>query len=609
MGELPEFLIRKDPWKIYESDNYLVLDFETTNHNFGFAGDPKNELLLSSCCTADGKPHTILAGEFGQRELFDRIKAADFLVAQNAKFELQWLSRCGYPIWELVVFDTMLAEYVWLGNRRGPKDLDSLAKKYGAPTKNNVVKALINGGVCPSQIPTRWLQRYCEGDVKATQAVFLAQRKLLVGQGLLPVLFTRCVTTPVLAEIEMQGMHLDKEAVENEYQKTLNAYTEAEERLRVITGGINLNSPKQVGEFLYDTLGFSELHVRGTREPDRTSADGRKTDEDTIKALKETTPEQVAFKEAFLKAKPLVKRLDTLTKMRECCLNNEGILYANLNQAVTATHRLSSSGKEYKIQYQNIDRSLKQMFSSRHPGWCVGETDGSSLEFRGAMHLGRDPNGKKLIEARGDPHILSACAIFGIKPEEVTSEIRTDAKPETFRPLYGASSGTGPQLRYLAAFRKEYSVLYQAQTQWTITVSRDKRLRTEWGMVFYWPDCKVSRSGYITRTTEIFNYPVQSFSTAEIIPISLACFWHRLKRTDGLRMFLTNTVHDSIVVELPPEEESSFHDFSRTAFLVDAPSYLSSNYGIDLFVPLGCEVKVGSHWSKGKGEKYEQNQA
>lgn len=581
------------------------MDFETTNIDYGFAGDYRNTLILASYCGPDGEVRTCVGDEFHQDALFSRIKQADYLVAQNAKFELQWLARMGYPIHELVVFDTMLAEYVWLGNRRGPKDLDSLAAKYGAPLKNSVVKASINGGVCPSQLPIKWLVQYCEGDVKATLRVFLEQRKILKDSGLLPVLFTRCVTTPVLAEIEMQGMHLDKEKVENEYQETLARYTEAEERLRALTGGINLNSPKQVGEFLYDKLAFKEL-VSRSGEPDRTVAGGRRTDEDAIKALKATTPEQHAFKEAFLAAKPLVKRLDTLEKMRACCRENSGILYANLNQAVTATHRLSSSGKQYRIQYQNIDRTLKQMFSARNSGWCVGEADGSSLEFRGAMHLGRDPNGKKLIEEGGDPHILSACAVFQVKPEEVTSELRTAAKAETFRPLYGASSGSAAQLRYLEAFRREYKTLFDVQTGWTITASRDKKLRTEWGMVFYWPDCSVSRSGYISRTTEIFNYPVQSFSTAEIIPISLVCFWHRLKRS-GLRMFLTNTVHDSIVVELPPDEEEAFHGLSRMAFLVDCPSYLERAYNCVLYVPLGTEVKVGTHWGTGKGKKYEQN--
>lgn len=604
LPDLPEFITRKNPWEIYLSDNYLVLDFETTNRQYGFAGDPQNRLLMSAYCGPDGKVRACLADEFGQKSLFGHIRKADFLVCQNAKFELQWLARMGYPIWELVVFDTMLAEYVWLGNRQGPKDLDSLAAKYGAPLKDNVVKKLMVGGVCPSTIPINWLKKYGRGDVSATHQIFLKQREILLKDKLLPVLFTRCLTTPVLAEIEMTGMHLDAKAVEDEYQKTLQAYQQAEERLRTVTGGINLNSPKQVGTYLYETLGFSE-HITRSGEPDRTEAGGRRTDEDAVKTLKATTDKQREFKEAYLTAKPLVKRLDTLTKMRACCKENEGILYANLNQAVTATHRLSSSGKEYKIQYQNIDRSLKQMFSARTTGWRTGEADGSSLEFRGAMHLGRDPNGKKLIEEGGDPHLLSACAIFGVKPEEVTSEIRTDAKAETFRPLYGASSGSPAQLRYLAAFRGQYAKLFETQTLWTYQVVGSKQLRTEWGMVFYWPDAKLQRSGYITRTTEIFNYPVQSFSTAEIIPISLFCFWHRLKRSN-LKMFLTNTVHDSIVVELPPEEEDEFRELSVAGFLRDCPDYLKRTYGIDLFVPLGCEIKVGEFWSKGKGKKYEQ---
>jgi DNA polymerase I len=604
LPDLPEFLTRKNPYEVFLSDNYLVVDFETSNLDYGFAGNPKNKLLLSAYCGPDGKVHCDSGDEFSQEPLFNAIKRADFIVCQNAKFELQWLARMGYPIEDLVLFDTMLAEYVWLGNRQGPKNLDALAIKYGAPLKNSVVKSLIEGGVCPSLIPTKWLEEYNAQDVRTTQHVFLAQRAILLKEKLLPVLFTRCVTTPVLAEIELAGMHLDKEGVNNEYLATKAKYDSEQERFRLITGGINLSSPKQVGAFLYDKLGFRELQSH-KGEPLRTEAGGRRTDEDAIKALKATTPEQQAFKEAFLTIKPLVKRLDTLEKMHACTTENSGHLLASLNQAVTATHRLSSSGKQYRIQYQNIDRDLKSLFSAREEGWLVGEADGASLEFRGAGHLGKDRAIKRLIEAGGDPHMLSATAVFNIPKEKVTSDIRTAAKAETFRPLYGASSGTPAQLRYLAAFRQEYSDLYKVQTEWTLRVARDKRLVTEWGMVFYWPNCKISRSGYVEGTTQIFNYPVQSFSTAEIIPISLVCFWHRLKRS-ALRMFLTNTVHDSIVAELPPDETDAFHDLSRVSFLDDCPSFLRRNYGVDLFVPLGCEVKVGSHWSRGKGAKYEQ---
>ena len=609
---LTRLLEKKDLWRTYESNNFTVFDFETTNLDKGFAGNKGNRIVLATWYNPStmvsgrhGVCHRI-GGEYELEQLVEAIRSSDFIVCQNGKFEMQWLSRMGVELHKLILFDTMLAEYVWAGNRRTPKDLESLAQKYGVGGKSSIVSNLIKAGVCPSQIPERWLVDYGKQDTWITYQVFLKQREILRKEGLLPVLFTRCLTTPVLADIELAGMHVCKEEVEREYKSTQSAYQDAEERVRSLAGGINFNSPKQVSAFLYDTLGFAELMHRG--QPDRTDADGRRTDEDAIKALKATTPEQQAFKDAFLAAKPLVKRLDTLTKLKGCSDEDDGILLANINQAVTATHRLSSSGKKWKLQYQNIDRTLKSMFSARHSGWLIGEADGSSLEFRGAMHLGRDPVGKEDIEKGRDPHLFTATVIFKTVQEAVTSELRTAAKPYTFKPLYGGNSGTPDELRYYRAFRERYGHLYSVQTDWTYNVLLNKCLKTEWGLVFYWPDCKASgRSGYISHTTEIFNYPVQSFSTAEIIPISLFCFWHRLKEREDLKMFLVNTVHDSIVVELPPEEEEAFHTLSRQSFLEDVGKYLSNNYHITMYVPLGCEVKVGSHWSKGKGKKYEQN--
>lgn len=602
--ELPDWLTEKDPWKRYLSNNYFVFDFETTNLDYGFAGNPKNRLLLATGVGPDGDVWHHWGGEFEQEELLNRISRADFIVCQNAKFELQWLERIGYPTHNLVVWDTMLGEYVRLGNRRGSKDLDSLCKRYKIPLKNPLVKKLMQAGVCPSTIPEKWLVEYGRGDSANTHQVFLKQREELLKLKLLPVLFTRCLVTPVLAEIEMRGMHADKEAVEREYQTTLQAYQEAEARVRALAGGINFNSPKQVSAFLYDTLKFDELRTRG--ECDRTAAGGRRTDEDAITALEATTPEQQAFKDAFLAAKPLVKKLDTLTKLRGCCAEDEGILYANINQAVTQTHRTSSSGKKWKLQFQNFDRNLKQVFSARHPDWLVGEADSASLEFRGAGHLGKDPVIQADLRKGVDPHLFTATVIFKTVPEAVSAELRTQAKPFTFKPLYGGMSGTPDQVRYYKEFRKKYSALFDRQTDWTYEVLKTGKLVTEWGLIFYWPNSTISKAGYISNTTSIFNYPVQSFCTAEIVPVSLVFFWHRLKRL-GLQSFLTNTVHDSIIAEVHPSEEGVFRELGNKALTTDVYNYLVNNYNIRLTVPLGVETKVGTHWSKGKAEKYEQD--
>jgi DNA polymerase I len=617
---LPSFLRNLNP-EIFLSENYLCLDWETTNLDKGFAGNPANRIVLATWLYGPehvrrrgprgehGGVHFKYGNEFEQGELVEAIRSADFIVAHFAKFELQWLVRAGVDISRVLPWDTVLGEYVLAGNRRRPFDLDSVAKgrKLGHG-KESLVSALISGGACPSEIPEQWLIEYGCQDTSLCHDIFIQQRKEIAEAGLLPVMYTRCLTTPVLADIELNGLQLDSERVKSEYERTFRDFTEATRSLDRITGGINLGSPKQVGEFLYDKLGFAELSRNG--KPDRTPADGRKTDHETIGRLNASTPEQSAFAEAFGTFAQIKFRTDFLKKLLDCCDQEGGLLYASINQAVTQTHRLASSGKKYKVQIQNIANDLKKLFKARLPGWLVGEADGSQLEFRVAAHLGRDP--VALADIRNpkfDAHYQTGEVIYKKPREKINKEERRIAKKDTFKPLFGGMSGTPEQRAYYRFFQEKYNGIYLTQEGWTYVVLRDKKLVTEWGLIFYWPNTKLdvgSRGGrgYITNKTSIFNYPVQSLATAEIIPIALVYTWHYFKAL-GLKGFLVNTVHDSINAEIPPEEEEIFRDICEYCFTSLVFGYLSTVYNIRFTVPLGTETKVGTHWSSGTERKFD----
>ncbi len=619
---LQTFVRTIDP-RIYESNNYVVLDWETTNLDKGFAGNPGNRIVLATWLY--GKDHRKyndnvlgckrngvnfkLGNEFEQGELVEAIRSADFIVAHFAKFELQWLVRAGVDISRILPWDTVLGEYVLAGNRRRAFDLDSVAKRRGfGQGKIDLVSSLIEGGVCPSEIPEQWLIEYGFQDTSLCHAIFLEQRKELAEAGLLPVMYTRCLTTPVLADIELNGLQLDPEIVKEEYERTLKEFSAATSDLDRITGGINLGSWKQVASFLYDKLGFEELSRNG--KPDRNPGGGRKTDGETIERLVAKTPEQSHFAEVFGKFSKIEFRLDFLKKLLACCDEEGGLLYASINQAVTQTHRLASSGKKYKVQIQNIARDLKRLFKARFPGWFIGEADGAQLEFRVAAHLGRDP--VALADIRNpkfDAHYQTAEIILKKVREQISKDERADIKPFTFKPLYGGMSGTPEQRAYYMWFQEHYNGIYKVQEGWSYLVLRDKMLTTEWGLKFYWPDTKLEvgpkgGKGYIKNRTSIFNYPVQSFATAEIIPIALVYTWHYFKAL-GLKGFLVNTVHDSVIAELPPEEEEIFRDICEYTFTSLVFNYLSRVYRVRFTVPLGTETKVGTHWSKGKERKYD----
>jgi hypothetical protein len=103
----------------------------------------------------------------------------------------------------------------------------------------------------------------------------------------------------------------------------------------------------------------------------------------------------------------------------------------------------------------------------------------------------------------------------------------------------------------------------------------------------------MKRDGYITNTNSIYNYPVQAMATAEIIPLAMVCAWHRMK---DLRSYLVNTVHDSIIAEVHPEEVELWHEIAQQCLIADAYTMMEKLYGVALTVPLGAGVTIGTHW-------------
>lgn len=613
-GVLPKHVANPDP-EIYQSDNYITVDFETTITGKGLSIYPDNGIVLAAWELGPGHPgvrpgvpaeggqdagHRMFykrAGEFDLDELVRDIEQADFLVAHNAKFELGWLARCGLDLTKVVVWDTMLAEYVLGGNRWvwHHLSLENCGKRWFGTGKFDLISKMFKAGICSSEIPDSWLTSYCCRDVELTRSVFEAQRGHMTATdpALLNVVYTRCLLTPVLADIEKNGMQLDpSRVVELAEQKEIE-YAQVQNEIEEVTGGINVNSGPQLAEFLYDTLGFAELtDHRG--EPVRTASGRPRTDAATVASLKAKTKKQREFLKLYTRSKELYNELTKyLRKFRDCCLQDNGRLLASFNQSNTRTHRLSSSGLDYSTQFQNFPRSYKPVFTARQDGWLVGEADGAQLEFRVAAHLGRDPAALGDIVSGKDIHAVTA-GIIGCS--------RQDAKAHTFKPLYGGTSGTPDERRYYQFFKDTYGGIAQRQQSWINEVLEHKSLRTEWGLRYYWPDTRMERSGYVRNSTSICNYPVQALATAEIIPIGMVYFWHYLKALD-LQMMLVNTVHDSIITELPPEEVDWFHVLSQHCLIEEVYGYLDKVYDIQLVVPLGAGVMTGTHWADDNGKK------
>lgn len=596
---------------VYNSENYLVLDFETTVLSKGSALDDKNRIVLAvSRCGPDhprradggtgGDYQVYWDDEYHLSELVDDCERADFIIAHNAKFELQWLVRAGLDLSKIIVWDTMIGDYVLGGNKYvfWNLSLERCAQRWFKEGKLNIISKLYKAGVCSTEIPASWLESYCIKDVELTERLFLAQRDKMRDElpKLMPIMYHRCLLTPVLADLEKRGMRLDGDLIRIRHKEVTLRLNKLLDELTDMTGGININSGQQLGPYLYEVLGFEELKVKkaGKWVPKRTDTDLYATDQDTIEALVAKNDRQRRFLKLYVEFKSLNNERTKYLEKMLACVEADDVLIAQFNQTNTQTHRLSSSGLKYKMQFQNFPRSYKPYFTAGEEGWLVGEVDGSQLEFRVATHLGRDRQGIEDIANGVDVHSVTA---------DIIGVTRQEAKADTFKPLYGGQKGTPEQQKYYAHFREKYEDITATQKAWCLKVAGQKYLETEWGMRYYWPQCRMEDNGYITHSTSICNYPVQAFATAEIIPAALYFMWHEIKRR-GLRMRIVNTVHDSIIVEMPPEEVEVFHELSRLCLIDYIYPYIKRLYGIDLVVPLACGVKVATHWSGSDAEQY-----
>lgn len=660
----------------YKHGHWVTFDLETTNIEYGNPLHPDNRIVMVSWLEKGGKVLDFYGNIMECREFWEAVERADYLIAHNAKFEAGWFIRLGYDPTDKVWYDTLLAERVRAGNRRIPLNLGDTSARYGFKGKETRVDAQIKSGVCPSEIDPKYLRARCRRDVKTTAQVARKQMRLIYKRKLLPVALTRCLLAPVLAVYESQGMCLDKERVYEEYLEYTAKRKELQAELDAFTGGINLNSDDQKAQFLYGgglvekkekvqvgtykngnpkyktEISMVPDKSRSLRFPEPKDAKGRvrrnkatkrwpdgrpKVDKHTMEWLKDRakTEEQRRFfaleKEFSRVDAALSKNLEFFKGVvdeRAGC-----IFHGQFRQDVTATHRLSGRGlpqkfgqfaNEKSVQFQNMPRVFKRLFTSRDPDYYLVESDGSQLEFRVAAYLGQDAQAMADIDNPDfDAHVTSASVMNERKYEELLAEyrggdksakeLRQLAKPDTFKPLYGGQKGTPEQERWYQEFQRRYADLYDVQCEWVeeVTSSDEGELVLPWGMRFYWDFYLHTMSGVPMDRREhksivpsVFNYPVQSLATAEIIPIAAVYLFHRVKR-EGLRVRFVNTVHDSVIAEVHKEDMDAYRKLVKKAFTSDVYLYLKLVYGLTFNVPLGCETGWGSHWSEGEEEAYE----
>ena len=270
----------------------------------------------------------------------------------------------------------------------------------------------------------------------------------------------------------------------------------------------------------------------------------------------------------------------------------DGKLHVRLLQHRTGTGRLSGADPNMQNMPRGGTFPVKRVFKSRWDGGQVMEADFAQLEFRVAAFLSQDKTAIDEVTTGFDVHSYTA-KVISDAGQPIS---RQDAKAHTFAPLYGAS-GFG-RTEAEAAYYKQFTNKYSGIGEWHKALAKEAlntgKITTPSGREFAFPDVQRRRYGGVTYFTQIKNYPVQSFATADIVPISLI-YIDKLLGVNQMHSCIVNTVHDSIVIDVHPNEKDKvLKVINRTNEMLTA--LVNRKWNIDFNVPLLLEAKIGPNW-------------
>jgi len=269
---------------------------------------------------------------------------------------------------------------------------------------------------------------------------------------------------------------------------------------------------------------------------------------------------------------------------------SDGKLHVRLLQHRTATGRLSGADPNMQNMPRGGTFPVKKVFVSRFEGGKILEADMAQLEFRAAAFLSQDGVAIEEVSTGFDVHSYTAKVITDAgQPTD-----RQSAKAHTFAPLYGATGygRTPAEAKYYEHFTEKYKEVGLWHTRLAKEALNTGVIKIPSGREYAFPDVVRKSSGRVSHFTQIKNYPVQGFATADIVPIALL---HINKLLDNMRSCIVNTVHDSIVIDVHPDEQRQVIDIiNKTNNELD--NLITLRWGIKFNVPLLLESKIGDNW-------------
>jgi DNA polymerase I-like protein with 3'-5' exonuclease and polymerase domains len=268
----------------------------------------------------------------------------------------------------------------------------------------------------------------------------------------------------------------------------------------------------------------------------------------------------------------------------------DNFLHVSLTQHVTSTGRFSGRNPNMQNMPRGNTFPVKKVFISRWDGGQILEADFAQLEFRVAAFLSQDPVAITEINQGFDVHSYTA-KVISDAGQPIS---RTTAKSHTFAPLFGASSYGKSKAE--GAYYDHFNEKYQGIAAWHQSLAEEalrfEKITTPSGRQYAFPKVVRRQNGGVSSFTMIKNYPVQGFSTGDIVPLVLVELEERLSK---LQSCLVNTVHDSTVVDVHPTEIPYVISIIDT-LNKDLNVIIEETYGVTMNVPLLLEAKIGANW-------------
>jgi DNA polymerase I len=546
----------------------------------GITADP---LGLAVATKAGNVYYVSLSDESGiQLEDFRAVFENDSIpkYGHNLKFEYELTSRLGIPM-KGPAFDTLIAAYL-LNPSRGTHSLDGIAFDYmqlRCPTRDPKTGA-VTGPRGESTVEALF---GCEVDAVRQLVSVLGTRLAEDDLGDL-MANVEMPLVPILAEMELAGVGVDTEWLNRLSEVLAERIETLEQEIYALAGtDFNIGSTKQLQTILFDKLGLP--HAKKTKT-------GYSTDADTLAAL--APAHEIVAK--LLEYRELTKLKSTYADSLPKLIDpRTGRIHTSLNQAVTTTGRLSSS--EPNLQNipikTEIGREIRKAFVASQGNLLIS-ADYSQIELRILAHVSHDPELVRAYQEDADIHTKTATKLFDVTVDEVSKDMRRQAKTVNFAVIYGMSEyglsrelGIPPGVarKYIADYFGEYPgvKLYEAETLARAQVRG--YVESLLGRRRYMPELRSpQRSQREFAERAAVNMPIQG-TAADIVKIAMIRV-HDDLASRGFKTRLVLQVHDELVFDAPESEVNDVLPLIREG--------MENAYKLD--VPLRVEVKVGPDW-------------